>query len=129
MASSFYRRCCEHGKRGTETVRTDNVLSIEGRVISWQISGARRLPAPPILDRAARAPSAIPPPQLLGPVAAPSPASESSPASVPTPAPAVAPAIAPTPLPLDAFPLERCARLDATLALDPGAEPSILEQH
>lgn len=81
---------------------------------------------PPVLDHGPRAPSAIPPPQLVGSVAdvAPEP-----PVSVPAPAPALAPAIVPTPLPLDAFPLERCARLDAALALDPAAEPNILEQH
>ncbi len=37
--------------------------------------------------------------------------------------------MASAPLPLDVFPLERYARLNAALALDPAAEPSILEQH
>ncbi|TKC98282.1 hypothetical protein [Polyangium fumosum] len=82
---------------------------------------------PPVLEHAPRAPAVIPPPQLLGPVA--DVAASEPPASVPAPAPAVAPAVVPTPLPLDAFPLERCARLDAALALDPAAGPSILEQH
>ncbi len=83
---------------------------------------------PPVLEHAPRAPSAIPPPQLVGLVADVA-ASEPPSASVPAPAPAVASAVVPRPLPLDAFPLERCARLDAALALDPAAEPSVLEQH
>ncbi|WP_272425132.1 hypothetical protein [Polyangium jinanense] len=83
---------------------------------------------PPVLEHAPRAPSAIPPPQLVSPVAD-VPASEPLPASIPGPAPAVSAAMVPTPLPLDAFPLERYARLDAALALDPAPEPSILEQH
>ncbi|MDC3986107.1 hypothetical protein [Polyangium jinanense] len=83
---------------------------------------------PPVLEHAPRAPSAIPPPQLVSPVAD-VPASEPLPASIPGPAPAVSAAMVPTPLPLDVLPLERCARLDAALALDPAAEPSILEQH
>jgi hypothetical protein len=81
---------------------------------------------PPMMEQAKpRAPSVIPPPPLVGAVDDP-PAS--TPAATVAPASALAPTSepatiaetskpAPGPLPLDLFPLDRCARLDAALAL------------
>ncbi|MRG98461.1 hypothetical protein [Polyangium spumosum] len=88
---------------------------------------------PPIMELAApRAPSAIRPPPLLG-VDDPPPSARAAsvaPASAPAPKPAAAEnsAAARDPLPVDLFPLDRCARLDAALALSPDAAP-VLDAH
>jgi hypothetical protein len=56
-----------------------------------------------------------------------------APASVPAPAPVSAPvsssATAPAPLPLDLYPLERCAAIDASIARRPDHAPEILSAH
>ncbi|WP_170229079.1 hypothetical protein [Polyangium fumosum] len=85
---------------------------------------------PPMLEPAApREPSSIPPPPLVGPIAAPAPAAAAVPAAASASAAAAASASAPAPLPLDLFPLERVARLDAALALVPTDAASILDAH
>lgn len=86
---------------------------------------------PPMMEPAApRAPSAIAPPPLVGTVNDP-PAWARAMAPALAPAPASEPPAAENsrhPLPVDLFPLDRCARLDATLAICPDAAP-VLDAH
>jgi hypothetical protein len=107
------------------------------RILPWSL--------PPIPPGALGAPTEVLPPPLLAPVVsadpwhAPAPpaylftvVTAAQPASIPaTPIPSVVPALpaAPAPLPLDLYPLERCARIDAAITHRPARASEILESH
>lgn len=89
---------------------------------------APRRPEPEIVP-AAELP---PPPPWIGPIPVPEPAPPPPPpepevAAAPPPEPAAPPPEAP--LPLDTFPLERCAAIAASLARRPENEAPILQRH
>jgi hypothetical protein len=71
-----------------------------------------------------------PPPPWIGPIPVPEPAPPAPPPE-PAPPPAPEPAAPPpeAPLPLDAYPLERCAAIAASLARRPENQAPLLAQH
>jgi hypothetical protein len=107
------------------------------RILPWSV--------PPIPPGALGAPTEVLPPPMLAPVIsadpwhAPAPpaylftvAAAARPASVPAaPIPSVVPVppAAPAPLPLDLYPLERCACIDAAIAHRPARADEILGVH
>lgn len=71
-----------------------------------------------------------PPPALIGPLATPEMvAAAEPPADEPTAEPAAAEPAAPAELPLDRYPLERCAAIAASLARTRAARDAILAEH